>query len=100
MEAYGNQGHGTGKLLQESADGKLNFDRALVNPLTGKPIESWYKPGAPLSLLSERGCRLTDHPPGIGETYGSRIGPVSSSMEECRAEAVALYRASELDCSS
>ncbi|SCV74412.1 BQ2448_6844 [Microbotryum intermedium] len=67
-------GHGTGKLLQQRPDGSLNFDRDnLVNPLTNKPIESWYQPG---------------------ETYGSRIGPVSSAMEECRAEAVALYLAS------
>ncbi|KAK4705199.1 dipeptidyl-peptidase III, partial [Phenoliferia sp. Uapishka_3] len=70
------EGHGTGKLFQEGADGSLNFDRSLVNPLTGKPIDSWYQPG---------------------ETYGSRIGPVSSSMEECRAEAVALYLASNQD---
>ncbi|KAM0749538.1 aflatoxin-detoxifizyme [Meredithblackwellia eburnea MCA 4105] len=69
-------GHGTGKIFQESADGSVNFDKSLVNPLTGKPIDSWYKPG---------------------ETYGSRIGPVSSSMEECRAEAVALYLASNQD---
>ncbi|KAL8283979.1 hypothetical protein RQP46_005092 [Phenoliferia psychrophenolica] len=69
-------GHGTGKLLQESADGTFNFDKNLINPLTGKPIESWYKPG---------------------ETYGSRVGPVSSSMEECRAEAVALFLASNQD---
>ena len=39
-------GHGTGKLLQESADGKLNFDvEKVLNPLTGKRIESWYKAG-------------------------------------------------------
>jgi len=64
-------GHGTGRLLQESADGTLNFDpKTLLNPLTGKPVASWYKPG---------------------ESYGSRIGPISSSMEECRAESVALY---------
>ncbi|KAM0787893.1 hypothetical protein ACM66B_003943 [Microbotryomycetes sp. NB124-2] len=64
-------GHGTGRLLQENSDGTFNFDREkLINPLTGKPVTSWYKPG---------------------ETYGSKIGPVSSSMEECRAESVALF---------
>ncbi|GAA6015297.1 hypothetical protein JCM10207_008940 [Rhodosporidiobolus poonsookiae] len=73
-------GHGTGRLLQEQADGKLNFDpETLVNPLTGGKITSWYKPG---------------------ETYSSRIGPISSSMEECRAEAVALFLASNKDISA
>ncbi|BGP40068.1 hypothetical protein JCM10449v2_004026 [Rhodotorula kratochvilovae] len=66
-------GHGSGRLFQEQADGSRNFDaEKTVNPLTGKPITSWYKPG---------------------ESYGSRIGPVSSSMEEMRAESVALYLA-------
>lgn len=60
-------GHGTGRQLQENADGTFNFDRDLINPLTGKPVESWYKPG---------------------ETYSAKIGVVSSSMEECRAESV------------
>ncbi|GAA5867247.1 hypothetical protein JCM8547_003134 [Rhodosporidiobolus lusitaniae] len=73
-------GHGTGRLLQEQPDGSLNFDKEkLINPLTGKSITSWYKPG---------------------ETYSSRIGPISSSMEECRAEAVALYLASNTDISA
>ncbi|GAA5840820.1 hypothetical protein JCM11251_001705 [Rhodosporidiobolus azoricus] len=68
-------GHGTGRLLQQQADGSLNFDKdKLINPLTGGKITSWYGPG---------------------ETYSSRIGPISSSMEECRAESVALYLASE-----
>ncbi|GAA5943456.1 dipeptidyl-peptidase III [Sporobolomyces koalae] len=67
-------GHGTGRLFQENQDGSLPFDpKAIINPLTGKPIDSWYK---------------------FGETYGSRMGPISSSMEECRAEAVAMYLAS------
>ncbi|GJN89397.1 hypothetical protein Rhopal_002377-T1 [Rhodotorula paludigena] len=66
-------GHGSGKLFQEQADGSRNFDpEKTINPLTGKPITSWYGPG---------------------ESYGSRIGPVSSSMEEMRAESVALYLA-------
>ncbi|GAA5907639.1 dipeptidyl-peptidase III [Sporobolomyces salmoneus] len=67
-------GHGTGRLLQENQDGTLPFDpKKIINPLTGKPVDSWYK---------------------FGETYGSRMGPISSSMEECRAEAVAMYLAS------
>lgn len=64
-------GHGSGKLFQEEADGSKNFDpEKVINPLTGKPITSWYKPG---------------------QTPGSVLGEVSSSFEECRAEAVALY---------
>ncbi|RKO86024.1 peptidase family M49-domain-containing protein, partial [Blyttiomyces helicus] len=41
------KGHGTGKLLGEDTPGVFNFDSAKppISPLTGKPIESWYKPG-------------------------------------------------------
>jgi dipeptidyl-peptidase-3 len=40
-------GHGTGKLLTETAPGTYNFDRENLptNPLTGKAIETWYQPG-------------------------------------------------------
>ncbi|KAI0054058.1 aflatoxin-detoxifizyme [Auriscalpium vulgare] len=66
-------GHGSGKLFQEDADGKKNFDaEKIINPLTGKPITSWYKPG---------------------QTPSSVLGEVSSSFEECRAETVALFLA-------
>ncbi|KAI5997175.1 peptidase family M49-domain-containing protein [Pisolithus albus] len=66
-------GHGSGKLFQEAADGSKNFDpEKVINPLTGKPVETWYKPG---------------------QTPDSVLGEVSSSMEECRAETVALYLA-------
>ncbi|KAI0638610.1 aflatoxin-detoxifizyme [Trametes polyzona] len=70
-------GHGSGKLFKENADGTKNFDpEKVINPLTGKPITSWYKPG---------------------QTPDSVLGEVSSSMEECRAETVALYLVSNLD---
>ncbi|KAH9854917.1 aflatoxin-detoxifizyme [Lenzites betulinus] len=70
-------GHGSGKLFKENADGTKNFDpEKVINPLTGQPITSWYKPG---------------------QTPDSVLGEVSSSMEECRAETVALFLVSNLD---
>lgn len=64
-------GHGTGKLLQETKSGVYNFDikNPPTNPLTGKPITTWYKPG---------------------QTWGSVFGSVASSYEECRAETIAM----------
>jgi len=40
-------GHGTGKQLAQDAKGLFNLDsdHSPINPLTGKPIDSWYKPG-------------------------------------------------------
>lgn len=70
-------GHGSGKLFEEDQNGKKNFEpEKVINPLTGKPITSWYRPG---------------------QTPGSVLGEVSSSMEECRAETVALYLVSNPD---
>ncbi|PLN76909.1 dipeptidyl peptidase [Aspergillus taichungensis] len=64
-------GHGTGKLLQETAPGEYNFDvqNPPVSPVTGKPVISWYKPG---------------------QTWSSVFGSIASSYEECRAECVAM----------
>ena len=64
-------GHGTGKLLQETEPGVYNFDHKNppLNPVTNKPVSTWYKPG---------------------QTWSSVFGPIASSYEECRAECVAM----------
>ena len=74
-------GHGCGKLFAETAPGKFNFDHdnPPINPLTGKPITSWYKPG---------------------ETWGSVFGATASSYEECRAESVAMALSCDFDVMS
>lgn len=63
-------GHGSGKLLGEDSDNKLNFDVNLINPLTNKPVETYYKKG---------------------QNYESVFGAMSCAYEECRAETVGLY---------
>ncbi|KAI7862371.1 dipeptidyl-peptidase 3 [Spinellus fusiger] len=63
-------GHGTGKLFEEDGEGKLNFvQKDVIHPLTGSPIQSWYKPG---------------------QTFNSIFKSIASSYEECRAECIAL----------
>jgi len=70
-------GHGSGKLFQIDEKGNLNFDKnSVVNPLTKKPIESWY--------LS-------------GETWDSKFLSSASTMEECRAECCGLYLCTNLE---
>lgn len=66
-------GHGSGKLFQENPDGSLNFDVNQVrNPLNQEKITSWYTKGT---------------------TYYSTFGSLANPMEECRAEAIAIYLA-------
>ncbi|KAH1512498.1 hypothetical protein KXW28_002302 [Aspergillus fumigatus] len=65
-------GHGTSKLLQEDSQGHFNFDREHppLNPLTGKPIDSWYGPG---------------------ETWTGVFTDLSTTVDECRAELAGAY---------
>ncbi|SPQ20354.1 14d01ecd-4b10-4b08-8e49-fad5338ec7f3 [Thermothielavioides terrestris] len=65
-------GHGTGRMLVESAEGKYSFDinNPPINPLTGAPITSWYKPG---------------------QTWTGQFGDLATTVDECRAELVGAY---------
>lgn len=69
-------GHGTGKLLSENNDGTFNFDKENppISPIDGKPVKTYYKKG---------------------ETWGSVFGSLAGSYEECRAETVAMYLATD-----
>jgi dipeptidyl-peptidase III len=69
-------GHGTGKLLTQDSSGGCNFDPEdpPLNPLTGKPVSTWYK---------------------AGQTWTSVFGSLATSMEECRAECVGAYLITE-----
>ena len=65
-------GHGTSKLLTEYGPHSFNFDieRPPINPLTGKPITTWYKPG---------------------ESWTGIFGDLATSLDECHAECVGAY---------
>jgi dipeptidyl-peptidase-3 len=67
-------GHGTGKLLTETAAGNFNFDHKNppISPVTSRPVQTWYKPG---------------------ETWNSVFGKLAPTVEECRAFLVANYLA-------
>lgn len=65
-------GHGTGKMMIEEATNKFNFDskNPPINPLDGKPIRTWYKPG---------------------QTWTGQFGDLATTLDECRAELVGAY---------
>lgn len=71
-------GHGTGKLLSETAPGQFNFDHdnPPISPITGNPVRTWYKPG---------------------ETLNTVFGKLAPTVEECRAYLVADYLADNRD---
>ncbi|KAH6890266.1 peptidase family M49-domain-containing protein [Thelonectria olida] len=65
-------GHGTGRMMVETTDGKFNFDikSPPVNPVTGEPIKCWYRPG---------------------QTWTGEFGDLATTVDECRAELVGAY---------
>ncbi|KAK5630389.1 hypothetical protein RRF57_006104 [Xylaria bambusicola] len=65
-------GHGTGKMMVETSEGKHNFDidNPPVDPVTGNPITRWYKPG---------------------QTWTGQFGDLATTVDECRAELVGAY---------
>ncbi|KAI0391426.1 peptidase family M49-domain-containing protein [Xylariaceae sp. FL0594] len=65
-------GHGTGKMMIEESAGKYNFDKTNppLNPLDGKPIRMWYKPG---------------------QTWTEQFGDLSTTVDECRCELVGAF---------
>lgn len=67
-------GHGSGKLLTETAPGNFNFDHnnPPISPVTGQSVKTWYGPG---------------------ETWNSVFGKLAPTVEECRAFLVANYLA-------
>ncbi|RKK17492.1 Dipeptidyl peptidase 3 [Fusarium oxysporum f. sp. cepae] len=71
-------GHGTGKMMVEAIDGKFNFDikNPPINPITGKPITCWYKPG---------------------QTWTGEFGDLATTVDECRAELVGAYLMDDLE---
>jgi dipeptidyl-peptidase III len=65
-------GHGTGKMMIQESENHFNFDinNPPVNPLTGKSISTWYKPG---------------------QTWTGQFGDLATTVDECRAELVGAY---------
>lgn len=71
-------GHGSGKRLTETESGNFNFDHENkpISPVTGQPIQTWYK---------------------AGESWSSVFGKLAPTVEECRAFLVAYYLADNKD---
>ena len=71
-------GHGTGKMMRQDSETLYNFDvhDPPINPLTGKPIDQWYK---------------------HGQTWTGQFGDLDTTVDECRAELVGAYLMNDLD---
>lgn len=64
-------GHGSGKVFMEDEQGNLNFDP--------ENTPHMLEPGAEVSWYS------------LGETWNTKLGNISTSFEECRADTSALF---------
>ena len=60
-------GHGTGRLLYRNEDGSSH---TFTDPLNGETFESCYEKG---------------------ETYNEKLGEISTSYEECRADSTSYF---------
>ncbi|KAF2791047.1 peptidase M49, dipeptidyl-peptidase III [Melanomma pulvis-pyrius CBS 109.77] len=71
-------GHGTGRMMVEESEGRFNFDidSPPINPLSGQPITTWYKPG---------------------QTWTGQFGDLATTVDECRAELVGAYLMDDLE---
>lgn len=71
-------GHGTGRFLTETTPGNFNFDTDILplNPITGEPINTWYRPG---------------------QTWTGVFEDLSTTVDECRAELVGAYLIDDRD---
>ena len=64
--------------MVEIEEGKYNFDKENkpINPISGKPITSWYK---------------------LGQTWTGQFADLATTVDECRAELVGAYLMDDLD---
>lgn len=71
-------GHGTGRLMVQEDEKRYNFDIDCppINPLTNRPITSWYRPG---------------------QTWTGQFADLATTVDECRAELVGAYLMGDSD---
>lgn len=71
-------GHGTGQMMVQDARGDYNFDfdNPPIDPLSGKPIASWYR---------------------TGQTWTGQFRDLATTVDECRAELVGAYLMDDSD---
>lgn len=71
-------GHGTGQMMIQEDTETFSFDHENppINPLTGLPIESWYRPD---------------------QTWTGQFGDIATSVDECRCELVGAFLIGDAD---